>query len=320
MKQWLAILPLLWSTALHAALPEKQEHEFRTWTSTDGRTLRAELLEFSDQQVKVKREKDMTIFEIPLENLAPADRKLVLGMVRERNRNNGLTQGSFASLITGQFSPGKSKDGLNFQLFGSPEWDGTKRYPLVVWLHGAGQSGKDNTSQLAGHPKQWFVREAQENKPCFGLAPQCFDRDVGWKGQPAEDVVALIKNLEDELPIDEARIYLTGSSMGGSGVWYMLAQWPEMFACGIPLCGVGDPKTAGILRTIPIWAFHGDKDDQVPIERSRVIVEAIKALNGKVLLTELAGEGHLITSTVYDKQPLAEWMFLQRKSSATPAP
>ena len=316
MKEWIMIALFLWGTALHAALPDKEEHEFQTWTSKDGRTLRAELLEFSEQLVKVRREKDMTVFEIPLDQLAENDRKRVLGMARERKRDNGLTQGNFAGQISGHFTPGKSKSGLNFQLFGSPEWDGTKRYPMVVWLHGEGQSGADNCSQMVGHPEQWSTRKAQENKPCFGLAPQCFSSDVGWKGEPAEELIALIRKLADELPIDETRIYLTGWSMGGTGTWHMLTQWPEVFACGVPLGGVGDPKTAGTIRNIPIWVFHGEKDDQLPIERSRVMVDALKALDGKVMFTELAGERHPITSGVYAKPTLQEWVFLQRKRPA----
>ena len=86
----------------------------------------------------------------------------------------------------------------------------------------------------------------------------------------------------------------------------------------MPLCGGGDPKNAEALKNVPIWAFHGDKDDMVPIERDRVIVAALKAIGGNTQFTELTGEGHSIAGIVYAKRDLHEWMFQQqRKSSVT---
>lgn len=312
MKLWLAMFSCLGAVMLPGALPAA-ETEPQTWTSSEGRTLQAELLDFSDQAIKVKRESDGTVFQIPLERLSDADKAKVMVMVRRRKRDNGLKQGLYAPQITGQFAPGKSKEGLNFQLFGKPDWDGTKRYPLVLWLHGAGQCGEDNTKQLAGHPEQWFTPDAQLAKPCFGLAPQCFSKDIGWKDQPAEDIVALIKSLIEELPVDEGRLYVTGASMGGTGTWYMLAQWPKMFACGVPLCGSPDVKTVGAVRDIPVWVFHGEQDEQVPVDRSRAMVAALQAIDGKVMYTEIPGQGHNINGLAYGKPTLHDWLFQQRR-------
>lgn len=320
MRTLLAILPLAGAAVLQAASPSLPAFPVRTWTSSDGRSIRAALLEFSEQSVKVRRENDRRVVDIPLDRLSEDDQKAVQDLVRERKRNNGLKQGPYAAQIKGEFAPGQSKEGLNFQLFGSPEWDGTKRYPLVVWLHGAGQSGTDNFSQLAGHPKQWFTPEAQAAKPCFGLAPQCPSREVGWKSSPAEFLIMLIRNLIDELPVDPDRVYLTGSSMGGSGTWYMLAHWPDVFACGVPLCGTGDVKTAETLKNIPVWVFHGDKDESVPVENARKMTEALQEMKGKVMYTELAGEGHLITTVVYSKPTLHDWVFMQRRGGPKPLP
>lgn len=316
--KFVVLLLLLGTLFAHAAPPAAGGRVARSWTSSDGKTMQAELLEFSDTEVKVKRSTDFQIVKIPLDRLGEDDRKMVLGMVRERNRDNGLTQGAYAPQITGQFAQGKSKQGLNFQLFGNPKLDGTKRYPLVIWLHGAGQSGDDNTSQLAGHPKPWFTPEAQEKHPCIGLAPQCPSREIGWKNEPAQNLMALIADLVEQLPIDDTRIYLTGSSMGGSGTWHILSRWPEVFACGVPLCGGADTKTAETIKHIPIWVFHGDKDDMVPVDRSRTMVAALKAVNGNITYSELAGEGHLITGVVYPKPELHEWLFDQRKGGASP--
>jgi predicted peptidase len=132
--------------------------------------------------------------------------------------------------------------------------------------------------------------------------------------------MALIADLSDKLPIDQSRLYLTGSSMGGSGTWGIIAKWPNVFACGVVLCGGGDPKTAETIKHVPIWVFHGDKDDMVPVDRARAMAAALKAVNGKTQYTELTGEGHNITGVVYSKPELHEWMFAKRLEAATQAP
>ena len=190
---------------------------------------------------------------------------------------------------------------------------GTERYPLVIWLHGAGQSGSDNEAQMGGATKPFTEITNQEARPCFVLAPQCPSREIGWRNEVAANLMALIANLADHLPIDEKRIYLTGSSMGGSGSWYLATTYPGVFAAVVPLCGGGDPKKAEALKLTPIWAFHGDQDLDVPLERSKSMVDAITAAGGeKVKFTILQGEGHLIASGVYARAELHEWMFQQR--------
>lgn len=304
--------------ALKAAPPSGAAFPLRTWTSSDGKsTFEGNLLEFSESEVRIRRRSDFNQFKLPLDKLSAADQEHVRGLLRERRRDNGLTAGAYADKITAQFTKGVSKQGLNYQLFGNPKLDPAQRYPIVVWLHGAGQSGDDNEAQMGGAPKGWTSEPAQKLRPCFMLAPQCPSREIGWKEQVADNVLALIADLCDHLPIDEKRIYLTGSSMGGSGSWYMAAKFPQVFAAVVPLCGGGDPKNGDILKSIPIWAFHGDNDDQVPVDRSRTMVEAIKKAGGTLITySELAGEGHLITSIVYPRVDLAEWIFKQVKGRA----
>ena len=309
----IAALVLLGTALIHAAPPSTGGRVSRTWTSSDGKTMQAELLEFSDKEVKVKRSTDFAIVKIPLDRLSEDDRKTVLGMVRERNRDNGMKEGAYAAQVTGKFVQGKSKQGLNYQLFGNPAWDGTKRYPLVIWLHGSGQSGSDNTSQMGGATGVFTKAENQAEHPCFVLAPQCPDAAIGWKNEVAQNLMALIADLTEALPIDSDRFYLTGSSMGGSGTWSTLAKWPDVFACGVVLCGGGDPKTAETIKHVPIWVFHGDKDDMVPVDRARTMFAAMKAVGGDTQYSELAGEGHNISGVVYAKPELHQWMFSQRK-------
>lgn len=297
----------------HAAPPATGGRVSRTWTSSDGKTLQAELLEYSSTEVKVKRSADFQIMKIPLERLSEGDRKMILDMVHKDALDTGLTKGPYAEQITGKFVQGKSKQGLNYQLYGNPEWDGTKRYPLVIWLHGSGQSGNDNTSQMGGATGVFTKPENQQEHACFVLAPQCPDAAIGWKNEVAQNLLALIADLADKLPIDQDRLYLTGSSMGGSGTWSILAKWPDVFACGVVLCGGGDPKTADAIKHIPIWVFHGDQDDMVPVDRARTMFAALQAVKGNIQYSELTGEGHNIAGTVYPKQELRAWMFEQRR-------
>jgi dipeptidyl aminopeptidase/acylaminoacyl peptidase len=311
-----AALVLAGTLAIHAATPTTGGRVARTWTSSDGKTLQAELLEYSSTEVKIKRSADFQIMKIPLDRLGEADRKMILDMVHKDALDTGLTSGPYAEQIKGQFVQGKSKQGLNYQLYGNPAWDGTKRYPLVIWLHGSGQSGSDNTSQMGGATGVFTKAANQESRPCFLLAPQCPDAAIGWRNDVAQNLMALIADLSDKLPIDQSRLYLTGSSMGGSGTWGIIAKWPNVFACGVVLCGGGDPKTAETIKHVPIWVFHGDKDDMVPVDRARAMSAALKAVNGKTQYTELAGEGHGITGVVYGKPELHEWMFAQKLGTA----
>ncbi len=285
----------------------------RTWTSSDGKAIQAELMEYSDKEVKVKLAANFNVVKIPLDRLSDADRDYVMEMVKKRDKESSLTKGAYAAQITGKFEKAESKQGLLYQFFGNPKWDGTKRYPLVIFLHGSGGSGTDNQKQMGGATAVFTKGENQAERPCFVLAPQCPNSKIGWTKEVAGKLMALIADLVEKLPIDESRVYLTGSSMGGSGTWSLAARFPEVFACAVPLCGAGDPKSAKALKSMPIWVFHGDKDDMMPIERDRETVAALKAIGGNTKFTELTGEGHNINGMVYAKRELHEWMFAQKK-------
>ena len=290
----------------------------RSWTSSDGKSFQGDLVEASEKEVKIKRATDFQIFKLPVERLSAEDQEFVRGVVREQWRDAGLKAGPYAAKITGKFEKVTSKQGLNYQLFGNPKWEGKKRYPVLIWLHGSGQSGSDNEAQMGGATKVFTSEENQSTRPCFMVAPQCPSSDIGWNKEVANNLMALIADLTDRLPIDTDRIYLTGSSMGGFGTFNLAAKYPNVFAAAVPLCGGGDPKTAAALKPVSMWVFHGDKDDMVLVERSRVIVKAIQDIGGeKIKYTELAGEGHGITGTVYATPELHTWMFEQRRAAET---
>ncbi|MDZ4289090.1 MAG: prolyl oligopeptidase family serine peptidase [Prosthecobacter sp.] len=290
----------------------------RGWTSSDGKSaFQGDLIEFTETEVKIKRLPDFQIFKVALERLSDADQKYINGLLRERWRDEGLKNGPYAEKMTGQLVKAVSKQGLNYQIQGDPKWDGKKRYPLLIWLHGSGQSGDDNTSQIGGSPRNWLTPESQAKTPFVFIAPQCPSAEVGWKNAVANNLMALIADLIERLPVDQNRIYLTGSSMGGFGTWHLIGKYPQVFAAGVPLCGGGDSKQAEVLKDIPMWVFHGDQDDMVPVERARTMVQAVKAAGGTYLqYTEFPGVGHSITGIVYPRADLQEWLFAQRRKRA----
>jgi predicted peptidase len=209
-----------------------------------------------------------------------------------------------------------------------------RKYPLVLFLHGAGERGSDNQAQLK-HGVRAILRWAQaESQPCFLLAPQCppdlwwcdIDRTT-WRpaaaGNPNPVMRRVIALLDDTLatqPVDPARVYLTGISMGGYGSWWLLGHAPEKIAAAVPVCGGGDPATAPRFKDVPLWVFHGDADPVVPPRTSREMVAALKKAGGKPQLTEYPGVGHDSWTATYDNPEVLRWLFAQRKpAGATPA-
>ena len=139
------------AATLHAAPPT---YPPRAWTSADGKSkFEGNLMEFSEKEVRIRRSADFNQFKVPLDRLSAEDQAYIRGLLREQRRDASLKEGAYAEKITGEFTKGVSKQGLNYQIWGNPKLDGTKRYPLIIWLHGSGQSGDDNTSQLGGAPQ-----------------------------------------------------------------------------------------------------------------------------------------------------------------------
>ena len=127
-------------------------------------------------------------------------------------------------------------------------------------------------------------------------------------------MAALVDDLAGRLSIDKTRIYVTGLSMGGYGSWDLMARYPRIFAAGVPICGGGDPETAEVLKEIPIWVFHGDKDTAVPLAHSQQMVEAIKKAGGdKAKLTIYPGVGHNSWSATYANQEVYDWLLSHRR-------
>ena len=203
-----------------------------------------------------------------------------------------------------------------------------RRYPLVLFLHGAGERGNDNAKQLKYLPT-WLAEPALRHRhPCFVLAPQCrMDErwvDVSWTevkstpqpAMPTVDLAAATKALEETLsrePVDPDRVYLTGLSMGGYGTWDLATRLPDRFAAILPVCGGGDDRVAARIATLPSWCFHGDADPAVSVELSRAMIAAVKTAGGRPIYSELAGVGHDSWTPAYRDGFVLDWLFSQRR-------
>lgn len=199
---------------------------------------------------------------------------------------------------------------------------GGSKYPLVLFLHGAGERGDDNRAQLRHGVADFVAAANQTRRPCFVLAPQC-PRRVWWNDRyPA--LIELTRKLIAEHPVDPDRVYITGLSMGGYATWHALAHDPDLFAAAIPICGGGSGDIPKLLakqeldRTA-IWVFHGGADRTVPLAKSEAMVAVLKKLGKEPKFTVYQGVGHNSWSRTYADPEVHEWLFAQRRRFPIPA-
>jgi predicted peptidase len=217
--------------------------------------------------------------------------------------------------ITGVASDGKAQ--IPYRLFVPALTSRKQKVPLILYLHGLGDGGTDNVSQVF-----WMsgLQAATASGPdaAFVLAPQL---PSGWvfgiKGTTQAEgmnltMIALQKAMKNP-NVDLNRIYVTGVSMGAYGVWDILRRYPKLFAAGVPMSYGGDPSTASTIAHIPIWAFHGSDDPVKPVQATRAMIAALVAAGGTPWYTEIAGAGHYIWNSIYDKPALYAWLFSKHK-------
>ncbi len=202
------------------------------------------------------------------------------------------------------------------------------KYPLVLFLHGAGERGTDNRAQLKYLPDLMAQGEYRRRFPAFLIAPQCrpdrlwvetpraFDRSAPRQapGPQMQVVIDILDAVIGDFPIDRQRLYLTGLSMGGFGSWELGTRLAERWAAVAPICGGGDELYADRLVGVPVWALHGAADDVVSVGHSRRMIEAIRAAGGDPKYTELPRVGHDSWTPAYtDPKGVVPWLFEQRK-------
>jgi lysophospholipase L1-like esterase/poly(3-hydroxybutyrate) depolymerase len=200
---------------------------------------------------------------------------------------------------------------LPYRLF-TPTLKGSTQYPLVLFLHGAGERGSDNEAQLRHGVRAFLEPQNQRERPCFVVAPQC-PAGARWD----IDLLAEFAEAMAALPgVDRDRIYLTGLSLGGYATWHLAGRRPELFAAALPVCGGGRKEDAARLATLPIWTFHGDADPTVSVEESRAMVAAVKQAGGQPKYTEYPGVDHDSWTRTYADPQVHAWLFAQRRPIA----
>ncbi|NIG57342.1 phospholipase [Chitinophaga sp. Cy-1792] len=227
-------------------------------------------------------------------------------------------------------------DTLRYRMMTPLHYDIQKRYPLIIFLHGAGERGSDNKAQLL-HGGAWLATDSlREKYPAYVIFPQCpanttwapmnIQRDGNNQvtgvdfpidGAPTRPT-ALLKPLLDSLlatgKIDPSRVYIGGLSLGGMGTFYMITKYPEMFAAAFPICGAGNVAAAGnFAGKVPVWIFHGDADPVVPVQGSRVYAEKLKSLGVEYKYTEYPGVQHNSWDNVFKEPGVVEWLFQHKK-------
>ncbi len=183
-----------------------------------------------------------------------------------------------------------------------------KRWPLILFLHGAGQRG-DNLDLLKEHgiPK---ILDRNPDFPFIVVSPQC-PADGWWSTDVPS---ALLDEIVRKYRVDEDRVYVTGLSMGGFGTWLLALEYPHRFAAIAPICGGGNPLIAHRIKHLPVWAFHGAKDKVVPLAKTKEMVEALRKCGGNVKLTIYPDAEHDAWTRTYENPILYQWFLKHRRA------
>ncbi len=238
----------------------------------------------------------------------------------------------FAQFVDARFM----QDGMNlpYKISFPDNYDKNKQYPLLVFLHGAGERGSDNEKQLI-HGKDFILENTKEKYPAIVIIPQCPENsfwsnvksnniagmertfDFGASEEPTtamQTLMALINDWIASGKIDQKQIYAGGLSMGGMGTYELLWRMPGVFAAAFPICGGGDiQKVLNSTGNVSLWIFHGEEDPAVPVSLARQMYEALKDEGREVKYTEYPGVGHDSWNNVFQEDKLFPWLFGKRK-------
>jgi len=202
---------------------------------------------------------------------------------------------------------------MKYLLYLPKDYEQKPSWPLLLFLHGAGERGDDlSLVKKHGPPK---LIEAGQEFPFIVVSPQC-PKDHWW--EPLE-LTALLDEIVQNTKVDQDHIYVTGLSMGGFGTWSLASYNPRRFAALVPICGGGDPIWARRFAHVPIWIFHGAKDSVVLPKRSEDMVEALKKNGSNVQYTVDPEAGHDSWTKAYANPELYEWLLKQKRTDPPPA-
>ena len=223
---------------------------------------------------------------------------------------------------------------LPYRILFPAEYNPSKKYPLILVLHGAGERGSDNEKQLIHGSKLFLDARVRKKYPAIVVFPQC-PQESYWSSvsidrsmtplvldfdysrpitTPLQQAMALVQQLVKEEAVEERCVYITGLSMGGMGTFEAVHRYPHLFTAALPICGGGDIQRYNKVKT-PFWIFHGADDAVVDVRYSHGMVAKLKALNVKVKYTEYPGVQHDSWDNAFAEPNFLKWMFRKRKRS-----
>jgi predicted peptidase len=221
-----------------------------------------------------------------------------------------------------------------YEVYVPRDYDPQRKWPIVLSLHGGGEYGSDGIRPTVGALAK-AIRLHPERFPAIAVFAQAHaDGTPSWQQASGEAALAEVSKAIAEFHGDPSRIYLTGYSAGGNGAWFLAYHHSQRFAALVVVCGFVSDFTGkqshlfypGIasasapdryadiaqqLRSLPIWIFHGDADQNVSVEESRRMASALHAAGANVHYTELAGVDHNAWDAAYDDAEMLEWLLAQ---------
>ncbi len=248
------------------------------------------------------------------------ERYKLIGQLNRTTILAAFKQESFTS-STGKVIP--------YSIYVPSNYDKSKDYPVVTFLHGAGERGNDNLKQLNNMVWELFAYSTDEMSNAIVIAPQCPEGnqwvDTPWangnyststvsESDELKAVVELIEKINKDYSTDSKRQYAIGLSMGGFGVWDLIMRHTKMFTAAIPVCGGADPSMAAALKNFPVYTLHGDSDPTVPVVGTRAMVQALNDVGNTVFrYDEVAGGQHNVWTHTATQTDAVKWMFKKTK-------
>jgi len=242
------------------------------------------------------------------------------------------TAQDLAKYDSGNFMNGK--DTISYRVLFPENFDAAKKYPILFFLHGAGERGSDNKKQLVHGGKLFLQEDVRKKFPAIIVFPQCTS-DSYWsnvnikpdasgkreflfqkKGDPTKAMRALLGMIDFFLAkpyTDRSHVYAAGLSMGGMGTFELLRRKPKVFAAAFAICGGDNVANVRKYKNIPLWIFHGEKDDVVPVVCSTSIADQLKVLGKPVKLTLYPNANHNSWDAAFAEPQLLPWLFSHHK-------
>jgi predicted peptidase len=213
----------------------------------------------------------------------------------------------------------KNADGTTspYVVFVPHSYDGSKEYPVILFLHGAGETKNPKAKKEGKMPVEVGIGPAIKTRektfPFITIIPRA--EGFGWGAETANGkrAMAMLDEVMKDYKVDPKRQYLTGLSMGGAGTWSFAAAYPERWAAIVPICFGGVPATAEKIKDIPCWCFLGDQDGKQLVEGTRAMVAALEKAGGKPRFTEYKWVGHDSWDPAYNTNQLYTWLMQQTK-------